>query len=384
MNLRNNLIDWLNEHGENSFGLLEDLGIKVSKDDRYPNLFNFKYGSILADKTNLIVCACRGAVVEIIRNNGDQSPYFRLVAYAFDRFFNYGEPGAATIDWKTAKVFTKYDGSLIKLFFWNGDWIVSTSGSVGGASKVGDSDKSFEELFWEVFNDSDYNKEDLNPDHCYIFELCSLENKVVISYCPSIIRLLAVRDRTRDFEELPLEEFYETFDVAWSHLFGDPSVVTTGSHDIGLFYNLTGEDVVNAANSLGARNEGYVVCDINKNRIKIKSDLYCQLHRISGNGQPDFSELYLNDDLEEFLLHFPEYSEKFGNYVERISTYSSQAEIFIAENSTLNQKDFAQKLLSQHPEISGAVFNIRSGRVKDFAHYIENLTPRQLDRLLGI
>jgi hypothetical protein len=361
-NLRDNLVHWLNANG---LAPLKDLDIRVSTDARYPNLYNLKYGVISADKSDPIVCACRGAVVEEVLNDGDHSPYFRLVAYAFDRFFNLGESQAAAIDWDSANVYEKYDGSLIKLFNWGGLWIVSTSGSVGGAGNVGISDKSFEELFWETFDYCDYRKSDLDSDNCYVFELCCAENRIVVNYSKPQLRLLAVRNRRDNFAELPLCDFAESFDVAES-------------------YNFGADELVNAVNSRGTDHEGFIVCDASGNRIKVKSDVYVQLHRVRGNGEPDFAELYLNDDLDEFLLHFPDYSEKFNVLRERLNDIGFFVEGFVWLYSDYNQKEFAAIVLENHPKVSGAMFGIRAGKFANFAEYVAQMKPKQLDALLGL
>ena len=247
-NLRHNLLSYLGYYGLDALGAL---GIRVSSDGRYPGLYNLKYGSIVEDKYNPIVRACRGAVVEEVLNDGDHSPYFRLVAYAFDRFYNLGEYSGDNFDWGDVEFYEKYDGSLIKLFHWNGMWIVSTSGSVGGAGNVGISDKSFEELFWETFHNVGYSKWNLDTDNCYIFELCSSENRIVVKYPEPQLRLLAVRNRRNDFEELPLCDFAESFDVAESFTFGQ-------------------SELVDAVNARGADHEGLIAVDADGNRLKVK------------------------------------------------------------------------------------------------------------------
>jgi hypothetical protein len=361
-NLRNNLIAWLNQNGLEP---LANLDIRVSSDERFPGFYNLKYGVIGVDKANPIVRACRGAVVERVDNDGDHSPYFRLVAYAFDRFFNMGEAEADEIDWSSANVYEKYDGSLIKLF-WNGEqWVVSTSGSVGGASNVGDSGKSFEELFWNTFRYMRYNAFDLNPDCCYVFELCAAENRVVVKYDEPMLRLLAVRDRANDFVELPLSYFSRLFWVAESFNFG-------------------ADNIVDAVNARGADHEGFIVCDSYGRRIKVKSNVYVRLHRVRGNGEPNFSELYLNDDLDEFLLHFPDYSEKFDALRQNLDFIGWAVENFVREYSQYSQKEFAGIVLENHPQVSGAMFGIRSGKFANFAEYVAQMKPKQLDVLLGL
>jgi hypothetical protein len=362
LNLRHYLIDWLNERGLNALDELAELDIRVARDERYPNLFNLKYGSVMADKSNPLVCACRGAVVE--RNN---KGHYELIAYAFDRFFNVGEGNCHELDWSRTKVFEKYDGSLIKLFNYNGDWIVSTSGSVAAASEVGSTGRSFAELFWSVFDQVGYSRDSLNPNLCYIFELCHRDNRIVVEYSMPQMPLLAVRDRAQDFNELDLVQFCESegFNAAMSYDFGSI------------------EGLMSVVNNRGADHEGFILSD-GLGRAKAKSDVYCQLHRVRGNGDPDFSELFLNDDLEEFLLHFPEYREGFDVHLRSIDTMEVAVDSMLSSYSHLNQKDFAQSVLAENKGLSGACFALRSGKVGSFGEWLEGLTPKKFDVLLGI
>lgn len=366
LNLRHFLIDWLNYRVETAFEALAEHDIRVARDERYPALYNLKYGSVMADKSLPIVRACRGAVVELV-DDGTGSPYFRLVAYAFDRFFNVGEGHCHELDWSRTQVFEKYDGSLCKLFSYRGDWIVSTSGSVAAASEVGSTGRSFAELFWHVFNEVGYSREWLDVELCYIFELCHRDNRIVVDYAEPQLPMLAVRDRTQDFEELELEEFGLRYGYE-----------TAKSYELGSM-----EGLMAVVNNRGAEHEGFILFD-GDGRAKAKSDLYCQLHRARGNGDPDFSELFLNDDLEEFLLHFPEYRDGFNVYSHTINQMGTSVEWLMASFNHLNQKDFAQAVLAESKELSGACFAIRSGKVGSFAEWLEGLTPKKLDVLLGI
>lgn len=365
-NLTEFLVDWLNFNADTAFDLLEHMDIRVSKDNKYPTLYNLKYGTIMADKASLIVRACRGAVVEKMQDRKGKS-FFELRAYAFDRFFNIGESFCHELDWGNARVYEKYDGSLIKLFEYNGEWLVSTSGTVSGSSSVGDSNKSFSDLFWEVFEMVGYSKEALNPDICYIFELCHRANRIVVDYKEPQLPLLAARDRTQGFRELNLEEFgaSQGFRVAQSYEFGDE------------------EAVKSAVNGRGADFEGFILFD-GAGRCKVKSDMYCQLHRVRGNGTPDFSELFLGDDLDEFLLHFPEYEDEFRAHTSRLSEIESKVNFVVDNNKELSQKEFAKVVFNEVPEASGSCFSIRSGKFPNFKNWLESLTPKKLDVLLGI
>jgi hypothetical protein len=365
MDLKNNLIEFLNYSG--TLGDLEKKGVKVSRDFNYPGLYNLKYQSILVDKSDPLVCACRGAVVERVDNDGDHSPYYRLVAYAFDRFFNIGESHCHQLDWSRTKIYEKYDGSLIKLFNYNGDWIVSTSGSVAAASEVGSTGRSFAELFWLVFDEVGYSTDMLDSNLCYIFELCHRDNRIVVDYAEPQLPLLAVRDRNQDLEELKLVEF--------CNLFGFNAAQ---SYDFGSM-----EGLMAVVNDRGADHEGFILFD-GVGRAKAKSDVYCQMHRVRGNGDPNFSELFLNDDLEEFLLHFPEYREGFDVHLRSIDMMEVAVESMMSAHNHLNQKDFALVVLDEGGSLSGACFVLRSGKVGSFGEWLEGLTPKKLDALLGI
>lgn len=257
--------------------------------------------------------------------------------------------------------------SLIKLFNYNDEWIVSTSGSVAGQSDVGSSGRSFAELFWLVFDQVGYSRDWLNPNLCYIFELCHRDNRIVVDYKEPQLPLLAVRDRSRDFEELELTEFCNLtgFNAAESYDFGSMKALMA------------------VVNDRGADHEGFILFD-GIGRAKSKSDIYVQLHRVRGNGEPDFSELYLNGDLEEFLLHFSEYRETYDAYVQRLKDYGEVVSKEVERLSGLSQKEFAQHVLKHYAHLSGAMFAIRAGKYANFAQYVENMNPKQLDRLLGL
>jgi hypothetical protein len=144
------------------------------------------------------------------------------------------------------------------------------------------------------------------------------------------------------------------------------------------------EQVEKEANVRGANHEGFIVCDASGNRIKVKSNLYVQLHRLKGNGSPDFSELYLNGDLEEFLLHFPQYSEEFNAHAISLETWGKLVDWICTEFAELSQREFALKVLEVAPTVQGAAFGIRSGKFANFDEFVAQLTPKQLDRLLEL
>lgn len=350
---------WLNRNG---LLALSDYGIRVTSDDRYPGIYCLKYGPT-ADKSLRIVQVCRGAVVELNEWDGH-----RVVAYAFDRFFNAGELLAASIDWETAQVYEKCDGSLIKLFYHESyGWIVSTSGTVGADIRFGKMEITFEQLFWRAF-DSYYNgaREKLQPDVVYIFELCTPDNKVVVNYESDNLPLLAARD-AKTMREINVESFSGTFDIATEFgRWGDVNLL------------------IDWANGRpGSKHEGFVVVDSNRNRIKVKGKSYVQMHRVKSNGDPSFFELWKNDDLVEFWTYFPEYKESFQKLISRIDDAAFFVEGFVSQYSHMNQKDFAAQVLYHHPKVCGAMFSIRAGKVNGFVDWLMEQNEKKFEEIFS-
>ncbi len=354
----NYLESWLNENG---LLALADHGIRVTSDARYPNLYCLKYGAT-ADKSSKIVQVCRGAVVELDKCDGH-----RVIAYAFDRFFNPGEQWAVEIDWNSARVFEKHDGSLIKLFHHEAfGWIVSTSGTVGADIRFGEMDMTFEQLFWRAFHNCNYSRELLQKDVVYIFELCTPENKVVVDHKFDRLPLLAARD-ARTMEEIYVESFSGIFDIATEY---------------GVWEDL--DKLFAWANERkGSEHEGFVVVDENWNRIKVKGESYVQMHRVKGNGNPSFFELWKNDDLVEFWTYFPEYRERFKSLLERIDGAAFFVEGFVREYSHMDQKEFAAQVLYHHPKVSGAMFSIRAGKVSGFVEWLMDQNEKKFEEIFN-
>src|SRR6185312_8924249 len=102
--------------------LNEAYGIDFNQHKTYPNLYSLKYNMIESPMGERIVQECRGIVLDAADN-------WNVVARPFDKFFNVGEGHAAKIDWNTAKVQEKLDGSLMIMYHYGDDWQVASSGT---------------------------------------------------------------------------------------------------------------------------------------------------------------------------------------------------------------------------------------------------------------
>lgn len=100
-------------------------GIRGKSDGKHIIL---DYDQIAVKWTEPYGYVCRGLVLDAVT--------FGLIAMGLPKFFNFGEHYASPIDWNTAKVFEKIDGSMVNRW-WSphtGKFEYSTSGSAPGES----------------------------------------------------------------------------------------------------------------------------------------------------------------------------------------------------------------------------------------------------------
>ena len=167
--------------------------IQISHDRVFDrDLVLFKYDQTCSDFSIDIVKECRGIILDMT-NDGIvpfSVPYFK--------FFNFGEPHAAHIDWNSAIITEKIDGSLCKIVKFNNELLFSTNGVIDAykcslPSHVNCPFNNFGELIAEAIDieakrhniegDSiEWFKSLLENNCTYMFELCSRFNRIVVPH----------------------------------------------------------------------------------------------------------------------------------------------------------------------------------------------------------
>lgn len=314
--------EYLRVHGVES--LREELGIIVKE---YEDLLVLNYNQIESPKTHPIVMECRGLILD----RG-----FNVVSRSFGRFFNLGEAPEtqAHLDWSKAVCHEKVDGSLIKIYHFQDEWYVSTRGTAFAESAC-----NFGETFYALVLKSlglKYDEEFkylceryLDTEWTYIFELTSVENRVVKRYEGYTLHYLAARhNETGEYGDA-----YE-FDAA----------MALGADPVKLFHFSSMEDCVETAKHLPDLEEGYVVFMDGQPVCKVKSPAYVAAHRLRGNGlnPKSIMQLVLMGEQSEYLSIFPEDESFFVPYTEALeSLLEDMKETFSVSNSQESQKDFA-------------------------------------------
>ena len=272
--------------------------LKISEDDGY---VLFKYNQIASDFNEEICKEARGLILDTQDN-------FRVVRYAFKKFFNVDEAFAAKLDWDTAVASEKIDGSIMSVWYARGKWHLSTNGTIDAfkaeLSGVGPY-KNFGELFESVLPLSNFAS--CKHNFCFTFELVSPYNKVVIDYPETKLYILSIRNLNtfKEVDDLDMRDFSNYMGVERPQI-----------------YNLNNEaDYRKVVEQMPEGHEGIVVRDANGERVKIKTLLYFEMHRAKNNGVLTLErivDLIRANDHYEFLSYFPEYQSMFDDVKHQI------------------------------------------------------------------
>ena len=268
--------------------------INIKKKDDYVLL---KYNQIFSDFSNEIVRECRGA---IFRKNVDGR--WICVSRGFDKFGNFGESYAPKIDWESAIVMEKVDGSLIRCFWDNGKWHIATNGQIDAFEiSINDEGLTFGDLVFEALGGQEqFSKLTylLDRNFTYMFELVSPITQVVIPYPNTELYYLGARDMiTMREDRLKDNSIMAKFGIK------QPKYYAT-IHDI--------DECIRNADEMGKDNEGFVVVDDCYNRIKVKSPEYLHAAKLNNNNKITIKrvvEMMREEQLDDFIAYCPQHKE---------------------------------------------------------------------------
>ena len=353
-----NVIKFLKENSLES--LQEKFAIRATRHQEFPNLISLKYSQIDSPRAHPIVVECRGIVV-------DEDDDWNVVSFPYKRFFNHGEDSAAKIDWNTARVYEKLDGSLMTLYYYDHAWRIASSGTPDASGQVMGFDKTFAELFWETWRLQGYEFPD-DKNACYMFELMTPLNKVVVNHKESMLVLHGVRCLTSLKEQDPFfVARYNEWECAHTH------------------YLSSWEDVVEAANAIKpAEGEGFVVCDSNYNRVKVKSIAYVALSHLRDNFTARrFLDIIRINESNEFLAHFPEFKDLYYDIHSRYSYLVGTIEGFYSAVKDIDDhKKFASTVKDQ--KFAGALFSLYNGKHNSVKEFLAQMNIRHLENWLKL
>lgn len=382
MNKNSKLCCFISEH-ENWRDILKD-EYKITVKEEYPFAI-FNYG-IDCDFSNPIVQEAMGIIIDLDN--------LEVACWPFRKFGNYNESYADKIDWNTARVQDKIDGSIIKLW-WNrmtGKWQFSTNGTINAGTAL--ANQMTQETFLDVIRKADnYNEIILrlpifNKDYTFIFELVSPETQVVVKYPKQHLYHIGTR-----------------CNISGQEMDSDIGIEKPKEYQLKSL-----DDCVNAAGELnksddgqvrGVKKEGFVVVDGNWSRIKVKSPDYLMLHRMSSNANFSKERIIgmIRDrtvSVQDICEDFPNFAHYFKFYDFKIAELEYQVKVFcdltdrIYEEYSHERKTVAN-IIKKH-RLAGLGFkHLDSGKsgcelleempLSQYCKYIPDYQPERLSEL---
>ena len=315
--------------------ILKDKKIKINNEKNF-QIYNY---DIEADFSDPVVQEARGIIIDT-KNK-------RVVCWPFRKFGNWQEDYADNIDWKSARVEEKIDGSIMKLWFYN-EWHWSTNSCINADNaSIKDGNSSFLALIHKAENFGQILFEELDKNYTYIFELVSPYNQIVIRYPKTSLWHIGTRDN-RTGEEMKIDIGIK-----------QPKNYPLNSLD----------DCINAVKMLNANNdnkvkqEGFVVVDKNWHRVKIKSPEYVAIHKYVNNGMIN------KNNAIKLLLESPEFAEKLAISSNTINTQMKYYTYKIAEFKMYLEYylDYVRNLYEEYSHSRKAVANeIKNDKLSAF------------------
>ena len=361
--------------------------------DKTLNDFNLKsrdYGHKVIIKYDQIASLMSAPEVQDSRGLVLEKDTWRVMSMSFRKFFNAAEGHAANIDWATASILEKLDGSLIHMYW---DWVlekwcIGTTGTADASGEVNNKEgTTFEDLFWRTVGD----KYGLTPDSkvldkgfTYVFELCTPYNIVVNPHAVPSATLLTMRNvstlKEVTYHQMTLEanEMNMPFVTAY-----DLNATNVG-HLIKTFESMPYID------------EGYVIVDGNHNRIKLKNPAYVAVHHLkSKTAEYNIVEIVKTNEIDEFGATFPERKDEIIKLKANFDTLSltlneAWTHLCAHKPKTMEkkyQKAFAMKVfevakdrgLENH---TGLFFGLKDYKIPSVEDYIMTMDNKKLYALL--
>lgn len=347
--------------------LSEQYSILVKQHTEHPNLHLFKYDQLNSPMNNRLVQLCRGIIL-------DQDDDWKVISFPYTKFWNHGEGFAVDVDWKLhPRVFEKLDGSLMTLYWYKNNWHVASSGTPDAGGPVNTGMTTFKELFWGVWKKLGYSlPKDTNK--CYMFELMTAHNRVVVRHPKSRIVLHGVRNVAHGHF---WKSYWESFPDFYAEDNGWECVKSYPLDNI--------ESILESVEQVDPMDqEGYIVVDAHFNRVKIKSPQYVALHHMTDGMSPRrMLTIITTNEGSEFLQYFPEWAELYNRvkkiYWDRIFEIE---DVYSRYKGIKGQKAFAMGVKDM--SIAGALFNLRSGKVESAKEFLDQMPVRKLEQWLGV
>ena len=335
--------------------------IGVRRHGAYDNLVQLKYSQIESPMAEEVVQCCRGIIL-------DEDNDWAVVAWPFNKFFNHGEALAAVIDWNTARVQEKLDGSLLLMYRYDNGWHVATTGVPDASGAVGCSGMTFAQLFWEAWEKQQF-RYPIGLDDCFtfMFELTSPLNRVVVQQHTTLLSFVGMRSIWTG-KEL----------ATWYRYSYNP---------VQEFKLTTIADVLATFEKMDAlAQEGYVIVDGAFHRVKVKHPGYVALHHLKSSfSMRKVIEVVQRGKAAEVLVHFPEWRGPFEQVqaaYDGLAVHLEQEYDRLKPLASTSRKDFA--LATKSSPYPATLFQLLDGKYPSARASLGEVHVDKMLDLLGV
>lgn len=143
----------------------QNLSMSDSGESVVPSLLECN-GIILEKETNKIVCMAQNKFTQINNNDMEQLAQIEDLKKKYKKFrMEYCE-----------------DGTVIRLYNYKDVWYTATTRCIDARKSYWSSNKTFDNMFWEIFNTSGVNIQHLDKSYTYLFILIHKENRIVVNH----------------------------------------------------------------------------------------------------------------------------------------------------------------------------------------------------------
>ena len=372
---------FLREHPDNWREILKKPPFELIINEYPDGRVIFKYVQFASDFTKGLVREARGIIL--------QKGTWDVVCLPFSKFFNFGEPNAYDLKLSKSTILEKTDGSIIKVYFYDGKWRVATNGTIEADDATShDNRTTFKDLFFDVISPDRFKEltSHFLEYNTYLFELIHPVSRVVVDY-DGKKELVFIGARCN-------ETFVDDDIFAMQYPFVDefeeirlPRVMAFHILDLSELSSIADKLNIN-----GADFEGFVVVESEgfevKGRVKIKSPKYLTLHRLTGgegvsnniinillNGEQDEFEAYVNQ-LPPYIKN--EYEETKAKYEKLLVELETCFSHFKPMSEKVSRKELALSIIEKKPNFKGLIFTHidRGGRPEDLLRNQLNPTKK--------
>lgn len=153
-------------------------------------------GIIFEKETNKLVAACQNKLFDIDSNENIE----RMLT---------SENKSNIIQNETLNSRIEYceDGTIVRLYYYNNNWHTATTRCMNAKESYWSSNKTFDEMFWDIFNKENVSL--LDTAYTYIFIILHSDNRIVVRHLKNcLIYIQSINNQT--LEEDYKNIFYNT------------------------------------------------------------------------------------------------------------------------------------------------------------------------------